>query len=111
MIITVIGSLNCMNTFKSIKSFWIKKDPNTIVNIPSYEPTKKLLTIYSDYIKKIGYSDMVIAVPKNTKYDEGGVNSMSYEFGESTTYEMAIANHFHIPVFIFNKLIIDGEEK
>ena len=57
-----------------------------------------LYLTYSNYLKRIDMADLVLALPKTVSFHSCQTNSLELDFGESTTYEMAYANHAGKPV-------------
>lgn len=66
------------------------KSHENIVDYPIEQHDKTLLEIDFDYICRIASADMVVAIPK---YDGS--------FGESVTYEMAVAKFLGKPVEVY----------
>lgn len=95
MIITIIGSLSNIHEMEVMKEYFERFGHK--VNCPGDPELQKksLFEIQSDYIAKIEQSDLIIAVPKNIMLEGDGGQKIAFEFGESTTYEMAIAYKFH----------------
>lgn len=91
MIVTIIGSLSKKEEMKRIKEHFERFGHK--VNVP-YDPEIQemaLLSIQSLWIKKIREADLVVALAKNTALESDGGQHVTLEFGESTSYEMAIA--------------------
>lgn len=63
------------------------KSQGCLVDYPIEQHDKSLFEIDFDYICRIAAADKVVAIPK---YDGS--------FGESVTYEMAVAKYLDIPV-------------
>lgn len=105
MNIVVIGSLSRDAAILEVKSYF-KGLSTTSSEINVVTPMDKqggpLLAIQEEYVDKIAAADLVIAVPKGGASMSADVGtSIEYNFGESTSYEMAIARHFHIPILIW----------
>lgn len=102
MIITIIGSYKDSDKIKQCKEFW--EAYRCTVNCPCDENRKNMPLIkkQSDWIKKIKEADLIIAISKdiNTESCADDTN-ISLKFGESTSYEMAIANTFNKPVIFW----------
>lgn len=88
MIITIIGSYSKSSSMKECKDYW--KKFGHVVNCPCDDGRDKLPLIekQSTWIDKIKESDLIVAIPKEIKTQYGGPTVFSYEFGESTSYEM-----------------------
>lgn len=101
MIVTIIGSLTKKKEMDEIKVFW--EQHGAIVNHPGNPELQKapLIDIQRTWIEKIKESDLIIAVPKEVAMTANGDTKYIMEFGESTSYEMAIASRF-------NKVILFG---
>lgn len=92
MSITIIGSLKRKDKMEQAKSFFEKL--GFTVNTPSDEKIQNqpLITIQDQWIKKISEADLVVAIPKESVLkDDVGATRYVQEFGESTSYEIAIA--------------------
>ena len=98
MIVTIIGSLRKKKEMDKIKSFWVRH--GAIVNSPEDPKVQKepLVDIQKTWIKKIEEADLVVAVPKDVALTANGDSKYILEFGESTSYEMAIARRFNKPI-------------
>ena len=98
MIVTIIGSLTKKKEMDKIKSFWVRH--GAIVNSPEDPKVQKepLVDIQRTWIKKIEEADLVVAVPKDVALTANGDSKYILEFGESTSYEMAIARRFNKPI-------------
>lgn len=101
MIVTIIGSLTKKKEMDEIKAFW--EDRGAVVNSPGDPEIQKepLVDIQRTWIEKIEEADLIIAIPKNVAMTANGDSKYVLEFGESTSYEMAIARRF-------NKTILFG---
>lgn len=97
MTVTIIGSLQRRGRMKMIGKYFERKGHT--VYVPT-ETHLSLVEIQIEQIRKIKQADIIIAVPKSFEAEANGSGKMSYVFGESTSYEMAIANEFNKPVFI-----------
>lgn len=101
MIITIIGSYSKIEEMKECKAFWERFGHK--VNCPG-DPGREglpLITKQSTWIEKIEESDLVVAIPKGIKMPGSGASSYVHEFGESTSYEMAIALRFKKQIVIW----------
>lgn len=101
MIITIIGSLSKSSSMKECRDYW--KRFGHVVNCPCDDGRDKLPLIekQSTWIDKIKESDLIVAIPKEIKTQYGGSTVFSYEFGESTSYEMAIALKLNKQIIIW----------
>lgn len=100
MVVTIIGSLTKKEEMSKIKSFW--KRCGFTVNCPGDPGIQKnpLLDIQAMWIEKIEEADLIIAVPKSVAITANGDSKYILEFGESTSYEMAIARRFNKEIII-----------
>lgn len=100
MIVTIVGSLTKKREMDKIKTCWEQR--GAVVNSPGDPEIQKmaLIDIQSNWIQKIEHSDLVIAIPKNVTMIEKSESQYILEFGESTSYEMAIAKRFNIPIMV-----------
>lgn len=98
MIVTIIGSLTKKKEMDEIKAFW--KGLGFVVNSPGDPEIQKepLVDIQRTWIGKIEEADLIIAIPKNVALTANGDGKYVLEFGESTSYEMAIARRFNKPI-------------
>ena len=98
MIVTIIGSLRKKKEMDEIKAFLEKC--GAIVNSPGDPELQKkpLVDIQRTWIEKIGKADLIVAIPKDVALTAHGDNKYILEFGESTSYEMAIARRFNKPI-------------
>lgn len=98
MIVTIIGSLTKKKEMDEIKAFW--KGRGFVVNSPGDPEIQKepLVDIQRTWIGKIEEADLIIAIPKNVALTANGDSKYVLEFGESTSYEMAIARRFNKPI-------------
>lgn len=101
MIVTIIGSLTKKKEMDEIKAFWERS--GAVVNSPGDPEVQKepLVAIQRTWIEKIEEADLIVAVPKGVAMTANGDSKYVLEFGESTSYEMAIAKRF-------NKVILFG---
>lgn len=94
MIVTIIGSLSCSTKMTECKKYWERFGHK--VNSPN-DPglqAMSLLSIQGEWIKKIEEADLIVAIPKELAIEGNGKSRYAMEFGESTTYEMALALQF-----------------
>ena len=98
MIVTIIGSLRKKKEMNEIKAFLEKC--GAIVNSPGDPEVQKepLVDIQRTWIKKIEEADLIVAIPKDVALTANGDSKYILEFGESTSYEMAIARRFNKPI-------------
>ena len=98
MIVTIIGSLRKKKEMDEIKAFLEKC--GAIVNSPGDPELQKkpLVDIQRTWIEKIEKADLIVAIPKDVALTAHGDNKYILEFGESTSYEMAIARRFNKPI-------------
>lgn len=98
MIVTIIGSLRKKKEMDEIKDFW--EQCGAVVNSPGDPEVQKkpLVDIQSTWIEKIEEADLIVAVPKDVALTANGDSKYILEFGESTSYEMAIARKFNKPI-------------
>ena len=78
-----------------IKAFW--EGRGAVVNSPGDPEIRKepLIDIQRTWIEKIEEADLIIAIPKSVAMTANGDSKYVLEFGESTSYEMAIARRFN----------------
>lgn len=91
MIVTIIGSYRKTDEMMECKAYWERFGHQ--VNCPC-DPERKNLPLIekqSGWIKKIEEADLVVAIAKEVCLSGDGSSRHVYEFGESTSYEMAIA--------------------
>lgn len=98
MIVTIIGSLTKKKEMDKLKAFLEKR--GAIVNSPGDPEIQKepLVDIQGTWIKKIEEADLIVALPKTVAMTTNGDSKYILEFGESTSYEMAIARRFNKPI-------------
>ena len=98
MVITIIGSLARKKEMDEIKAFC--EGCGSVVNSPGDPEVQKepLVDIQRTWIEKIEEADLIIAVPKSVAMTANGDSKYVLEFGESTSYEMAIARRFNKPI-------------
>ena len=98
MVVTIIGSLTKKKEMNEIKAFLEKC--GAIVNSPGDPELQKepLVNIQRTWIEKIEEADLIVAVPKDVALIANGDSKYILEFGESTSYEMAIARRFNKPI-------------
>ena len=98
MVVTIIGSLTKKKEMDEIKAFW--EQCGAVVNSPGDPEVQKkpLIDIQSTWIEKIEEADLIVAVPKDVALTANGDSNYILEFGESTSYEMAIARRFNKPI-------------
>ena len=98
MVVTIIGSLTKKKEMDEIKAFL--EGRGAIVNSPGDPEIQKepLVDIQRTWIEKIEEADLIVAVPKDVALTAHGDSQYILEFGESTSYEMAIARRFNKPI-------------
>ena len=98
MVVTIIGSLTKKKEMDEIKAFW--EQCGAVVNSPGDPEVQKkpLVDIQRTWIEKIEEADLIVAVPKDVALTANGDSQYILEFGESTSYEMAIARKFNKPI-------------
>lgn len=98
MIVTIIGSLTKKKEMDEIKTFW--EGRGAVVNSPGDPELQKepLVDIQGTRIENIEKADLIVAIPKDVALTAHGGNKYILEFGESTSYEMAIARRFNKPI-------------
>lgn len=105
MIVTIIDScknkevmLKCKSHFESL---------GCVVNCPcdGDRTDWPFISKQIDWIKKISEADIVVAIPKyNATKSEKNETKMLLEFGESTSYEVAIAYAFEKEVLFWGQI-------
>lgn len=98
MVVTIIGSLTKKKEMDEIKAFWESR--RCVVNSPGDPEVQKepLVDIQRTWIEKIEEADLIVAIPKGVAQTANGDSKYILEFGESTSYEMAIARRFNKPI-------------
>lgn len=98
MVVTIIGSLTKKKEMDVIKAFW--EGHGCVVNSPGDPEVQKepLVDIQKMWIEKIEEADLIVAMPKSVALTANGDSKYILEFGESTSYEMAIASRFNKPI-------------
>lgn len=99
MVVTIIGSMTKKKEMDKIKAFLEKR--GAIVNYPGDPELQKepLENIQRTWIEKIEKADLIVALPKDVALTANGDGKYILEFGESTSYAMAIARRFNKPIF------------
>lgn len=98
MKVTIIGSLSRKYEMERIRNYLEKLDVTVYCPTDDGIQEMPLIDIQRVWISNIASSDLVIAVPKRTEQEKNGSTKYTLEFGESTSYEMAIARWFKKPV-------------
>lgn len=100
LIITIIGSMSRAKEMDDIKAYFERFGHK--VNIPNDEKLQNncLFAIQKEWIDKIEEADLIIVIPKYAHLSDKGTTKISLEFGESTSYEMAIATKFKKKIVI-----------
>lgn len=94
MIITIIGSVKENEKDMAIMKEFLSRLRNVVIYSPLDNQNGTIYDLQRAYIDKIAESNLVIAISKPRKC--GG--PWSLHFGESTTYELAMADFFGVPV-------------
>lgn len=91
MIITIIGSYSKKEKMLEAKKYFERFGHE--VNCPCDPGREKMALIekQTEWIKMIEKADMIVVIPKSLSLEVGGRASYVMEFGEATSYEMAIA--------------------
>ena len=92
MIITIIGSLKTKNKMNECKEYFERFGHRVFSPSDGKLQNSPLVEIQSVWIKAIKEADLVVAIPKNVCAENNGATNYILTFGESTSYEMAIAN-------------------
>lgn len=98
MIITIIGSCKNKESMNACKEYWERFGHKVNCPCDSDRDGMSLITKQSDWIKKIEESDLIVAIHKELSIEGNGGTKHILDFGESTTYEMAIALRFNKPI-------------
>lgn len=77
---------------------------DVVTPLNEIEQAKPLVEIHLNYVTQIYNADLVVIVPKVVKGEANGGQTISFTFGESTTYELAIARGSFKPIFILSDL-------
>lgn len=104
MNIVIISSLSNEEDIKTLREVFQSFNGGVFdVITPLDDQTGSLCNLQLGYIEKIEGADLVVAIPKkrilNPVADIG--TTIEYIFGESTSYEIAIARHFNKPFVIW----------
>lgn len=94
MIVTIIGSYSRKDAMLEAKAYWERFGHKVNCPCDDGRAALPLITKQSTWIEKIEEADLIVAIPKDIKMPGSGASSYVYEFGESTSYEMAIALRF-----------------
>lgn len=105
MKVVIIGSLKeSQNKIKIIADYFESNDDIVIDPITINEFADSTFEAQLRYISEIMECDLVVAVSKNGNnfQDEGvdGNTTVTYKFGESTTYELALAKKLDKKILI-----------
>lgn len=100
MIVTIIGSYTNSKEMKEVKEHFERFGHK--VNCPCDPGRDKMPLVekQGEWIDKIKEADLVVAIPKVIHMSERPKAEYVYEFGESTSYEMAIAYNFNKRVVV-----------
>lgn len=109
MKIVVIGSThhNC-DEMRDIKDYFEKRGNDVVTPVDDGRQDKPLIVHQKEYIDFISEADMVIACSKYHNYsveDDKYSGEESVEFGESTSYEIAIAKFLGKPVLYWRGMV------
>lgn len=103
MLVTIIGSLSRSKAMEECEDFF--KKMGCSVNSPAAKDlqTMPLIKIQATWIESIEAADLIVAISKIVMLnsDQAGKTQYTYEFGESTSYELAIANRFQKEIMIW----------
>lgn len=75
------------------------------VHHPFLDQNGSLCSIQRNYINAIDKADIILVIPKKSETNEqmADMTSILMSFGESVSYEIAIARFFNKPVIIWGK--------
>lgn len=97
MIVTIIGSLKDVKEINKCQSYFEQFSDK--VNSPAKDQKNSLIEGQMNWINKIKEADLIVAIPKSTIPDYDAISTTLKEnFGESTSYEIAIAAAFQKPI-------------
>lgn len=91
MIVTIIGSLSRRNEINKIKDFFSGHGHHVYAPTDEGRQDQPLIDIQRQYIDKIKEADLIIVVSKWIRQEMNGKSNFIFEIGESTSYEIAIA--------------------
>ena len=94
MIVTIIGSFSNTGKMKECKEYWERFGHKVNCPCDSERSSMPLITKQSTWIKKIEEADLIVAISKSFDLIGDGSSNHMLNFGESTSYEMAIALRF-----------------
>lgn len=95
MNVVIIGSISKMNEMKECKKYWERFGHKVDSPCDDGRESMSLIELQSTWIEKIEKADLIVAIPKDIKMQGHGASTYVYDFGESTSYEMAIALHLN----------------
>lgn len=101
MVVTICGSYSRKEDMLSCKKYF--EQLGNVVNCP-FDPKREkepLIMKQYEWIQKIEEADLIVVVPKETNIEVNGGSRYVYEFGESTSYEMAMAVRFDKAITIW----------
>lgn len=102
MIITVIGSITkSKDEMIACKKFFERFGHEVHTPIDEGVQILPLVEIQETWIDRIEASDLVVAIPKVRQLGRHGSGRQDVTFGESTSYEMAIAKKFKKQVVVW----------
>ena len=105
MVVTIIWSYSNTDKMKECKEYWERFGHK--VNCPC-DPGRKSITLIEkqfEWIEKIEEADLVVAIQKNIHMSSRPKTEYVFEFGESTSYEMAIALRFKKQIVFWQEVI------
>lgn len=96
MVIVIIGSNNAsVKKIEACKKFFTDMGHEVHSPIDNGRKDMHLFTKQTSWIYMIKQADLIVAIPKSVETVSGGTSSFNLEFGESTSYEIAIARYFY----------------
>ena len=92
----IIGSVNSSTKDMELLRNDLKRAyPMAIIHTPMDDQNGSLYAIQRKFIEKIAEADIVFVVPKALKDKSGYWTPINLVIGESTSYELAIANYLN----------------
>lgn len=95
MIVTICGSMKDAKAMLDCKKYFERFGHQVNCPLDEGRAEMPLVTQQGSWIEKIKEADLVVAIPKNLKMEGNGGSNLILNFGESTSYEIAIANSFN----------------
>lgn len=103
MVVTIIGSLKKSDKMEECKKFFEAQGCKVYSPANREVQFQPLINIQGQWIKNIDAADLIVAIPKEKLLDQtAGVTRYVNEFGESTSYEMAIAISKRKPIMTWD---------